>query len=135
HLAGVRIMNVAGVKFEHIPYKGASAASPDLMGGQVDFYMASVPSVQGQVKGGQLRVIAVTSAKRSPIFPDVPTVGETYKGFNAVTWFGILAPAGTPAPIVGKLNARINEALKDPSVRKSIENEGGEVIGGTPAQF
>ena len=135
HLAGVRIMNVAGVKFEHIPYKGASAAIPDLMGGQVDFYMASVPSVQGQVKGGQLRVIAVTSAKRSPIFPDVPTVGETYKGFNAVTWFGILAPAGTPAPIVGKLNARINEALKDPSVRKSIENEGGEVIGGTPAQF
>jgi tripartite-type tricarboxylate transporter receptor subunit TctC len=135
HLAGVRLMNVAGVKFEHVPYKGASAAIPDLMSGQVDFYMASVPSVQGQVAAGQLRAIAVTSAKRSPVFPDAQTIAETYPGFNAVTWFGILAPAHTPAPIVAKLNAKINEALKDPEIRKSIEKEGGQVIGGTPAQF
>ena len=135
HLSGVRLMNVAGVKFEHVPYKGASAAIPDLMSGQVDFYMASVPSVQGQVSAGQLRAIAVTSTKRSPVFPNAPTIAETYPGFQAVTWFGILAPAKTPAPIVEKLNAKINDALEDPDVRKSIEKEGGQVIGGTAAQF
>jgi tripartite-type tricarboxylate transporter receptor subunit TctC len=135
HLSGVRLMQAAGVHFEHIPYKGASAAIPDLLGGNVDFYVSSVPSVQGQVAAGRLRVLAVTSKRRSPILPNVPTVGETYPGFQAVTWFGILAPANTPAPIVAKLNAEINKALQDPGVRKAIEKEGGEVIGGTPQQF
>jgi tripartite-type tricarboxylate transporter receptor subunit TctC len=135
HLSGVRLMQVAGVQFEHIPYKGAAAAIPDLLGGNVDFYTSSVPSVQAQVASGRLRVLAVTSKRRSPIFPKVPTVAETYKDFEAVTWFGILAPAHTPAPIVAKLNAEINKALKDPHVRESIEKEGGEVIGGTPQQF
>jgi len=135
HLSGVRLMHAANVEFEHIPYKGASAAIPDLLGGNVDFYMASVPSVQGQVASGRLKLLAVTSKRRSPIFPNVPTVGETYKGFEAVTWFGILAPARTPAPIVAKLNAEINKVLKDPKVREQIEKEGGEVIGGTPQQF
>ncbi len=135
HLSGVRLMHAANVKFEHIPYKGASAAIPDLLGGNVDFYVSSVPSVQSQVAAGRMRLLAVTSKRRSPIFPDVPTVGETYKGFDAVTWFGILAPKGTPAPIVAKLNAEINKALQDPGVRKSIEKEGGEVIGGTSQQF
>ena len=135
HLSGVRLMQAAGVKFEHIPYKGASAAIPDILGGNVDFYVSSVPSVQSQVAAGRMKILAVTSKKRSPIFPNVPTVGETYKGFEAVTWFGILAPAGTPAPIVAKLNAEINKALQDPGVRKGIEKEGGEVIGGTPQQF
>jgi tripartite-type tricarboxylate transporter receptor subunit TctC len=135
HLSGVRLMQAAGVKFEHIPYKGASAAIPDLLGGNVDFYMSSVPSVQAQVAAGRMRILAVTSKRRSPIFPSVPTVGETYKGFEAVTWFGILAPHGTPAPVVAKLNAEINKALQDPSVRKQIEKEGGEVLGGTPKQF
>jgi tripartite-type tricarboxylate transporter receptor subunit TctC len=135
HLSGVRLMHVAGVQFEHIPYKGASAALPDLMGGNVDFYMSSVPSVQGHVASGKLRALAVTSLKRSPVFPDTPTVAETFPGFNAVTWFGILAPAGTPQPIVQKLNAEINAVLKDPSVRKAIEKEGGSVEGGTAQQF
>ena len=79
--------------------------------------------------------LAVTSKRRSPIFPNVPTVSETHPGFDAVTWFGILAPAKTPAPIVAKLNAEINKALQDPNVRKSIEKEGGEVLGGTAQQF
>ena len=135
HLSGVRLMHAANVTFEHIPYKGAAAAIPDLLGGNVDFYMSSVPSVQGQVASKRLRVLAVTSKRRSPILPDVPTVGETYKGFEAVTWFGILAPKGTPAPIVAKLNTEINKAIKDPKVREQIEKEGGEVIGGTPQQF
>ena len=135
HLSGVRLMQAANVKFEHIPYKGASAAIPDLLGGNVDFYVSSVPSVQAQVAAGRMRILAVTSKRRSPIFPDVPTVSETYKGFDAVTWFGILAPAKTPAPVIAKLNAEINKALQDPNVRKSIEKEGGEVIGGTAQQF
>jgi len=135
HLAGVRLMHTAGVTFEHIPYKGASAAVPDLLSGTVDFYMSSVPSIQGQMAAKRVRVLAVTSERRSPLFPDVPTVAETYKGFTAVTWYGILAPAGTPAPIVAKLNAEINKALQVPEVRKAIEKEGGEVMGGTPQQF
>jgi tripartite-type tricarboxylate transporter receptor subunit TctC len=135
HLSGVRLMQATGAKFEHIPYKGASAAIPDLLGGNVDFYVASVPSVQSHVAGGKMRALAVTSERRSPVFPNTPTVGETYKGFIAVTWFGILAPAGTPKPVVAKLNEAINKALADPAVRKSIEGEGGEVLGGTPERF
>ena len=135
HLAGVRLQNATGAKFEHIPYKGAAAAIPDLLGGNVDFYLSSVPTLQSHVAGGKMRALAVTSAKRSPVFPTVPTVGETVKGFEANTWFGILAPAGTPQPVLAKLNAEINKSLKDPGVRKSIENEGGEVLGGTPEQF
>ena len=135
HLSGVRLMQVAGVKFEHIPYKGASAAIPDLLSGTVDFYMSSVPSIQGQVASKRVRVLAVTSAKRSPILPDVPTVGDTYQGFSAASWYGILAPAGTPAPIIAKLNTEINKALQDPSVREAIGKDGGEVIGGSPQKF
>ena len=135
HLSGVRLMQAANVKFEHIPYKGASAAIPDLLGGNVDFYVSSVPSVQAQVAAGRMRILAVTSKRRSPIFPNVPTVSETYPGFDAVTWFGILVPAKTPAPIVARLNAEVNKALQDPNVRKAIEKEGGEVIGGTQQQF
>ena len=135
HLSGVRLMQAAGVKFEHIPYKGASAALPDLLGGNVDFYMSSVPSVQSQVSAGKLRLLATTGSKRSPIFPNVPTVSERFRGFDAVTWFGILAPAGTPRPIVMQLNTEINKALHDPEVRKAIEKEGGEALGGTPEQF
>ena len=135
HLSGVRLQKIAGVSFEHIPYKGASAAIPDLLGGSVDFYMSSVPTVQAQVASGRLRALAVTSAKRSPVLPNVPTAGETVKGFEANTWFGILAPANTPKPVIARLNTEINKALKDPGVRKAIENEGGEVLGGTPEQF
>jgi len=135
HLAGVRLMNVSGAKFEHIPYKGASAAIPDLLGGSVDFYLSSLPTLQSHIAGGKIRALAVTSPKRSPIVPNVPTVAETIKGFDANTWFGILAPANTPKPVLATLNAEINKILKDPVVRAAIEKEGGEVLGGTPEQF
>ena len=135
HLAGVRLQKLTGVKFTHIPYKGASGAIPDLLGGSVDFYLSSVPTLQGQIAGGKMRALAVTSTKRSPVLPNVPTVAETVKGFEANTWFGIAAPAKTPKPVIAKLNAEINKALKDPGVRAAIEKEGGEVLGGTPEQF
>lgn len=135
HLTGVRIMQATGAKFEHIPYKGAAAAIPDLLGGNVDFYLSSVPSVQSQVSSGKLRLLATTGPKRSPIFPNVPTAGETYRGLEATTWFGILAPAATPKPILARLNTEINKVLADPAVRKAIEAEGGEVIGGKAEDF
>ncbi len=135
HLTGVRLMQATGVKFEHIPYKGASAAIPDLLGGNVDFYLSSVPSVQSQVSAGKLRILATTGPKRSPLFPTVPTATESYKGFLAGTWFGILAPAATPRPILERLNTELNKAIRDPAVRKAIEAEGGEAEGGTAQAF
>jgi tripartite-type tricarboxylate transporter receptor subunit TctC len=135
HLAGVRLQNITGAKFEHIPYKGAGGAIPDILGGSVDFFLSSLPTLQSHIAGGKMRALAVTSPKRSPVIPNVPTVAETIKGFDANTWFGILAPAKTPKPVIAKLNAEINKILKDPAVRKAIEAEGGEVLGGTPEEF
>jgi tripartite-type tricarboxylate transporter receptor subunit TctC len=135
HLSGVRLMKATGAKFEHIPYKGAAGAIPDILGGNVDFFISSVPTLQSHVAGGKMRALAVSSLKRSPVMPNVPTVAETVKGFEANTWFGVLAPAGTPKPIVAKLNAEINKALQAPAVKKAIEAEGGEVLGGTPEEF
>jgi len=135
HLAGVRLMNVTGAKFEHIPYKGSGGAVPDLLGGSVDFYVSSLPTLQSHIAGGKMRALAVTSPKRSPILPNVPTAAETVKGFEANTWFGILAPAGTPKPVLATLNTEINKILKDPAVRTAIEKEGGEILGGTPERF
>jgi tripartite-type tricarboxylate transporter receptor subunit TctC len=135
HLSGVRLQRAAGVVFEHIPYKGASGAVPDLLGGSVDIYMSSVPTLQSHIASGKMRALAVTSAKRSPILPNVPAIAESYPGFDAVTWFGFLMPAGTPAPVVAKMNAEVNRVLKNPEVRAKIAAEGGDVIGGTPEDF
>ncbi|MFN4118830.1 Bug family tripartite tricarboxylate transporter substrate binding protein [Acidovorax sp.] len=136
HLAGELAQNAAGIKLRHIPYKGASQAMTDLVGGQIDLYMSSVPTLLGQVRNGKLRVLAITSAQRSSQLPDTPTLAESgYKGFEAVTWFGILAPTGTPAPIVAQLNKAINEALKHPEVAEKLRSEGGDVLGGTAEQF
>ncbi|GDY38333.1 tripartite tricarboxylate transporter substrate binding protein [Acidovorax sp. NB1] len=136
HLAGELAEDAAGIKLRHIPYKGAAQAMTDLVGGQIDLYMSSVPTLLGQVRNGKLKVIAITSAKRSPQLPDVPTLAESgYKGFEAVTWFGILAPAGTPAPVVAQLNKAINVALQQPDVADKLRSEGGDVLGGTAEQF
>ena len=135
HLVGMRLQKITGAKFEHVPYKGAANAIPDVMTGRVDFYMSSVPTLEGHIASGALRALAVTSVKRSPVLPNVPTVAETVKGFDANTWFGILAPAGTPKPVIAKLNTEINKALRSPAVRKAIEDQGGEILGGTPDQF
>jgi tripartite-type tricarboxylate transporter receptor subunit TctC len=135
HLAGVRLQNITGIRLEHIPYKGAGAAIPDILGGNVDVFISSLPTVQSNLAGGRLRALAVTSPVRSPIIPQVPTADETIKGFTANTWFGLLAPARTPKAVVAMLNAEINKVLKDAAVRKAIEAEGGEVLGGTPEQF
>ncbi|MGN8004500.1 Bug family tripartite tricarboxylate transporter substrate binding protein [Acidovorax sp. 22279] len=136
HLAGELAENAAGIQLRHIPYKGAAQAMTDLMGGQIDLYMSSVPTLLGHVRNGKLKVIAITSAQRSAQLPDVPTLAESgFKGFEAVTWFGVLAPAGTPAAIVAQLNKAINQALKQPDVADKLRSEGGDILGGTSEQF
>jgi len=136
HLAGEFLQRSAGVKFTHVPYKGAAQAMTDLLGGQVQSFMSSVPSALAQIRGGRLRAIAVTSAKRAAQMPDVPTIAESgYPGFEAITWYGLLAPAGTPVVIIARLNAELNRVLETPDVRERLATEGGEVLGGSPERF
>jgi tripartite-type tricarboxylate transporter receptor subunit TctC len=136
HLTSDLFQKAAGVKTQHVPYKGAAQALTDVLSGTVDLYMSSVPTLLGQIKQGKLRPLAVTSAKRVDDLPDVPTINESgYKGFDAVTWFGLLAPAGTPPEVIAKLNAEFNKALKQPELRKRLGDEGADPAGGTPEQF
>lgn len=136
HLTGEQFQRAAGIKFQHVPYKGANQALTDVISNTVQLYMSSVPSVLGQIRTGKLRALAVTSAKRVDDLPQVPTVAEAgYKGFDAVTWFGFLAPAGTPKEVVARLNAEFNKALQQPDLRKKLGDEGAEVQGGSAEQF
>ena len=136
HLATELLQKTAGVKFTHVPYKGAAQGSTDLIGGQIQMYMSSVPTLIGFVNNGKMRFLAVTSAKRTADLPAVPTVAESgFKGFEAVTWFGIAGPAGLPKDVVAKLNSAFNKALQDPEVRKKLASQGTDALGGTPEQF
>ena len=136
HLTSEMFQKATGIRTQHVPYKGAAQALPDVLSGAVDLYMSSVPSLLGQVKQGKLRPLAVTSKKRTDDLPNVPTVIESgYPGFTAVTWFGLLAPAGTPRDAIARLNAEFNKALKTPELSKHLDSEGAEPAGGTPEQF
>ena len=136
HLTGEKFQKAAGVRFTHVPYKGTNQALTDVISGQVQVYVSSVPSVLQQIRIGKLRALAVTSTKRVDDLPQTPTVGEAgYKGFDSVTWFGFLAPAGTPKDVVAKLNAEFNKALQQPDRRKRLGDEGADPLGGTPEQF
>jgi tripartite-type tricarboxylate transporter receptor subunit TctC len=136
HLTGELLQTAAGIKLQHIPYKGSAQAITDLIGGQVQAYMSSVPTALSHIKAGKLRPLAVTSTRRVPAIPDVPTVGEAgYKGFDANTWFGLVAPKGTPPAVVEKINAEVNKVLKSPDVRDKFAAEGGGPMGGTAAEF
>ena len=136
HLTSELFQKAAGVKTQHVPYKGAAQALTDVMSGTVELYMSSVPTLIGHIRNGKLRPLAVTSAKRVDDLPDVPTINESgFKGFDAVTWFGLLAPAGTPKDVVAKLNAEFNRALQSPELRKKLGDEGADAVGGTPEQF
>ncbi|NKI96866.1 tripartite tricarboxylate transporter substrate binding protein [Rhizobacter sp. SG703] len=136
HLTSEMFQKAAGVKTQHVPYKGASQAMTDVIGGNVDFYMASVPTLLPHIRQGKVRALAVTSVRRVDDLPEVPTINESgYKGFDAVTWFGLLAPAGTPRDVIAKLNAEFNKALKQPELAKRLGDEGADPAGGTPEQF
>jgi tripartite-type tricarboxylate transporter receptor subunit TctC len=136
HLTSEMFQKAAGVQTQHVPYKGAAQAMTDVISGTVDLYMSSVPTLLGQIKQGKLRPLAVTSARRVDDLPDVPTINESgYKGFDAVTWFGLLAPAGTPKDVIARINAEFNKALAQPELRKRLADEGADPAGGTPEQF
>ena len=136
HLSGELFKTMAGVDMTHVPYKGSAPALTDLIGGQVQVMFDNLPSALPQIKGGKLRAIAVTSLKRAPVLPDVPTISESgLPGFEASSWFGVLAPAGTPAPIVARLNSEVNKWLQSPEAREQLLAQGAVAAGGTPEQF
>ncbi len=136
HLSGELFQKTAGVKFTHVPYKGAAQAVTDLIGGQVELYMSSVPTMIGHIRNGKMRALAVSSLNRVDDLPQVPTIAESgYKGFESVTWFGFVAPAGTPKDVVTKFNAEMAKALQAADVKKKLGDQGADVLGGTPEQF
>ena len=134
HMAGEVLAKRAGFKVLNVPYKGAAPAITDLLGGQTDYMFATPQGALSMVKGGRLRALAVTSAKRLPVMPDVPTVAESYKGFEAVDWKALVVPAGTSADIVKKLNAAVDKALAKPATISQLLAEGSTPVGGTPEQ-
>ena len=136
HLASELLQKTANIKLTHVPYKGAAQATTDLLGGQVQLYMSSVPTLLGHIKTGKMRALFVTSLNRVDDLPNVPTVAESgFKGFEAVTWFGFVAPAGVPKDIVSRLNLEINKALQSADVKKKLGDQGADVLGGSPEQF
>ena len=136
HLAAESFQKVAGVKLTHIPYKGAAQGATDVISGQVQLYVSSIPTLLGHIKSGKMRAIAVTSLKRADDLAQVPTIAESgYKDFEAVTWFGIVGPAKLPRQVVAKFSADINKALKDPELQKKLGDQGADVAGSTPEQF
>jgi tripartite-type tricarboxylate transporter receptor subunit TctC len=133
HLSGYMLTQRVGAPATHVPYKGATALT-DLLGGQIQFMFATIPSVIQHVTGGKLRALAVTSEKRSRSLPDVPTVSERgFPGFVAGSWFGFFAPKGTPAAVIAQVNQAVNEIL--PSLEQQLVREGADPVGGTPEQF
>ena len=136
HMAAELYMSMTGTKMQHVPYKGSSAAHPDLLAGRTAMIFDTITAVRGHVRAGTLRGIAVTTLKRSSSMPELPTIAESgLPGYDASTWGGILAPAGTPKDVVAKLNAAINAALKQDDVRSRLSGAGIEIQGGTPEQF
>jgi tripartite-type tricarboxylate transporter receptor subunit TctC len=135
HLSTALFEAMAGVKLVHVPYRGAGPALLDLIAGRIELQFENAPSVLGHVHSGTLRGVAVGSSKRSSMFPDLPTIGETVPGYEATSWFGVLAPAKTPRAVVDKINAAINKALGDAVVKRQMDALGVELIGGKPDQF
>ena len=136
HLSGELFVQRTGAKMTHVPYKGSGPATMDLIGGQAQVFFATVPTILGQVKGGKVRLLATTSAKRSPLFPDVPTVQEAdVKDFTVETWWGIVGPAHLPAEIVAKLNGVINAAAQAPEMKKRFTDEGADPFVGKPGDL
>jgi tripartite-type tricarboxylate transporter receptor subunit TctC len=133
HLMGGLFVSLTGAPLKHIPYRGSSGAAQDLVGGVVESSFAGVPNALAQVPSGRLRALAVTTAKRVPQLPDVPTMQEAgVPGYAASVWLALLAPAGTPPEVVNKLNAEISKLMKDPEVRKALEGAGVEPDPSTP---
>ncbi|MBS0508588.1 MAG: tripartite tricarboxylate transporter substrate binding protein [Proteobacteria bacterium] len=136
HLIGAQFEAMAGVQLLHVPYKGSGPLTTDLLGGQISMSFDTVTPVLPHIKAGKLRALAVTTAKRSVALPEVPTLDEAgLKGFDMGTWFGILAPAGTPREVVMRLNADMVKIIRSPEFRKKMDDIGADPIGNTPEQM
>ncbi|MFN0160902.1 MAG: tripartite tricarboxylate transporter substrate binding protein [Burkholderiales bacterium] len=136
HLAAELFKTMAGVDMVHVPYKGGGAAYTDLIAGQVQLFFVGIPGTLQYIKTGRLRPLGVTTPRRSPAAPDVPTIAEAgLPGFSATTWWGILAPAGTPRPIVDRVDQEVARILKLPDVRAKFDAQGFEPVSSTPESF
>jgi tripartite-type tricarboxylate transporter receptor subunit TctC len=135
HLASELFKLQTGVDMVHVPYKGGGPAMMDTIAGQAQVNMASLIQVGPHVKSGKLRLLATSGTRRSSIFPDVPTVAETVAGYDATNWWGLMAPAGTPQPIVDRLSSELSGLLSSPETQKRVASEGAEVIRMSPAEF
>ena len=136
HLAGELLKSMAGIDITHVPYKGSPPALVDVIAGRVPLMSSTMPPALPQIKSGKVRAIAVTSAKRSPALPDVPTVAESgLPGYEAIAWQGLVAPAGTPKPVISRLNAEFVNALKQPEIVAKLNEQGFETVASTPEWF
>lgn len=136
HLTGESLNSMAGISMLHVPYKGSGQAISDLVGGHVKMMISGMASTLPHVHSGKLIGIATTGIKRTPATPDIPTIAESgFPGFEASSWFGVLAPAGTPRAVVMRLNADIRKTLQDPAVEKRLAGVGFDIVTGTPEQF
>jgi tripartite-type tricarboxylate transporter receptor subunit TctC len=136
HLAAARFMLATGTRMTHVPYKGSGQAIVDLLAGTVDLNFESPPNVLPHLQSGKLRALAITSTQRSPLLPDVPTLAEAgVRDAEMLQWFAVLGPAGLPPPILQRLNGELVAILRQPDVVEKIASQGGEIIGGTPAEF
>jgi tripartite-type tricarboxylate transporter receptor subunit TctC len=136
HLSGELFKVMTGVQLTHVPYRGSAPALTDMISGQVQVMFDNMPSSMSHIQAGKLRALAVTTAQRSPVLPDVPTVAETVPGYEASAWFGLGAPKGTPRAIIDKLNKEVNAALVDPKVKTRLAELGGNtLLPGTPEDF
>ena len=136
HLAGEILKAQAGLAVVHIPYRGGAAAITDVIGGQVDFMVDVMPNTAPQVRGGRVKALAVSTAKRVAAFADVPTIAESgVAGFDVGAWDAIFAPAGTPKAVVERINAAIQKALADPELRSQLSSRGAEPVGGSPQEL
>jgi tripartite-type tricarboxylate transporter receptor subunit TctC len=136
HLISELWQTSSGMKLTHVPYRGLSQALPDVLSGQVDMYMGSIPTLQGHIKGGKVRALAVTTAKRSPVLPQVPTYTESgIPGVELASVWGVMAPAGTPEAVIQRINTELNKALQQPDMREKILASGAGVLGGSPQEM
>ena len=135
HLAGELYKQMAGIKAQHIPYKGSGPAIVDLIGGRYDYNFAGLQAAQPHVRSGKLRALAVTTPQRIAVMPEVPAVAEAIPGYEVVGWYGIVGPAGMPAPLVERLNQELLQVLKQPDVHERIVNDGSEPVGSSPREF
>ena len=135
HLIGEMLQRAAGIELLHVPYKGASAAVTDVVGGQVPLSVQSLPSSLAFIKSGKLKVLGVVNEQRVSALPDAPTIGETIKGFGSTPWYGLFAPAGTPKAIVTQLEAAVAKVLDAPDTKEKLATVGCEPFKSTPEQF